>query len=61
MKILSMKLYNIELCLTNQKFFDEKYHEEYSLNELKEICPNININSINHICIKKFNEKDDDY
>ena len=52
-KILSLKLNNIDIYLTNQYFF-EKGHEKYSLNELKEIYSKFDINSFNHVCIRKF-------
>ena len=53
-KILSMKLYNIHLCLTNENFFHEKKHEQYSLNELKKINPQIDVNNFKHIYIRKY-------
>ena len=56
-KILSLKLNNIDIYLTNQYFF-EKGHEKYSLNELKEIYSKFDINSFNHVCIRKFDPID---
>ena len=51
-----MRLNNIELFLT-KVYENEDYHEEYSINELKEICDKININYFNHISIRKFETK----
>ena len=55
-KLLLMRLNNIELFLT-KVYENEDYHEEYSINELKEICDKININYFNHISIRKFETK----
>ena len=55
-KLLLMRLNNIELFLTKE-YENEDYHEEYSINELKEICHKININCFNFISIRKFESK----
>ena len=54
-KLLSLNLDNIELCCSNKRdFFNEKQLKEYSLNELKELYPKMDINFPNHISIRKF-------
>ena len=58
-KILSMKLNHVELYLTKKRNDLEKFHEEYSLNELKEIYPTIDFNFLNHINIRKFHQSKD--
>ena len=52
-KVLQTRYRNIELFLTNEKIITEYHYADYSLNELKKICPEFDINHFNHIRIKK--------
>ena len=50
-KIMIMKLNYIEFHLTNKKYCNKD--DEYTINELKKICPQFDINQFNHISIGK--------
>ena len=60
-KILSTDLDIVKLALTKDKFFLNKLrykkYKEYSLNELKEIYPNVNINKFKILSIIKNDHK----
>ena len=51
-KIITMKLNYVEIFLNYTK------NVKYTINELKEIWPKIDINQFNHISIEKFSESD---
>ena len=55
-KIIPMRLNFVEIFLISQKYYHKDI--EYTINELKEICPRIDINQFNHISIQKFPESD---
>ena len=56
-KIFSIDLNDIKLILTNNHFLLDKLRyeqfEEYSINEIKKMFPNININKYNTLSIAK--------
>ena len=60
-KILSMKLNHFELYLTKKRYDPEKFHDIYSLNELKQIYPTIDFHFLIYINIRKFHQSKDLY